>query len=363
MMSAVRHRPVDRCPYATYNLHPYLNSPHAADPSYAQILALVEATAGMAVKSGAGGIGVGLSRPRPGQVETATQETTDGRVTDEIIHTPKGDLIRTTRAAPDGRARVTRHFVSSDDDIEKLLSLPYEPPELDTSGIRAMLEAVGDRGIVFAGFDDPMYSIASLFHFEDFCVRVHTDLAAIKRMVDWAFERCAENTKLLVRACTGLDCVFHTSGPELCTPPMTSPDVFAKLVTPYLRALIDIIHASGFLAAIHCHGRVREVLPHILDTGADLLEPIEPPPQGDITLAELLGQAGDRICLMGHVQDQDFYTAPPGYMTRWVQQIAATVGGRTGYTMTPTCTPFEFPCSDTYRRNYIEWLEAADRLL
>jgi hypothetical protein len=31
--------------------------------------------------------------------------------------------------------------------------------------------------------------------------------------------------------------------------------------------------------------------------------------------------------------------------------------------LSPTCTPFEFPCSDVYRRNYAEWLDAAERLL
>jgi uroporphyrinogen-III decarboxylase len=144
---------------------------------------------------------------------------------------------------------------------------------------------------------------------------------------------------------------------------MMSPALYARLVTPYLRRLIRLAHDGGMLTALHCHGRVREVFPEILRTGADLLEPIEPPNQGNIPLAELMRQAHGRICLMGHIQDQEFYTASPGFMTKRVEQIAKVVRGRTGYIMSPTCTPFEFPCSEIYRRNYLEWLEAAERLL
>jgi hypothetical protein len=100
----------------------------------------------------------------------------------------------------------------------------------------------------------------------------------------------------------------------------------------------------------------------MLKTGADLLEPIEPPDQGNIKLAELMLQAKGRISLMGYLQDQDFYTAPPGRMTRKVEDIARVVNGRTGYILSPTGTPFERPCPEIYARNYMEWLDAADRI-
>ncbi|MDP6449170.1 MAG: uroporphyrinogen decarboxylase family protein, partial [Lentisphaeria bacterium] len=175
--------------------------------------------------------------------------------------------------------------------------------------------------------------------------------------------RVRDNVRRLVTACRGLPALFYTVGPELCTPPMTSPAVFAALVTPYQRQLIEIIHDAGFAAAIHCHGRVRSILEEVLGTGADVLEPIEPPPQGDITLAELLQKVGDRLCLVGHIQDQEFHTVSPGTMTSRVEAIARLVNGRTGYVMTPTCTPFQHPASATFQHNYREWIEAADRVL
>ncbi len=123
-----------------------------------------------------------------------------------------------------------------------------------------------------------------------------------------------------------------------------------------------IAHAAGQLAGIHCHGRVREVLPEMIESGADLLEPIEPPDQGNIGLSELLERADGSICLMGHIQDQELYWASPGFMTERLETIARVVDGRTGYIASPTCTPFDLPCTPVYQRNYMEWLDAAERL-
>ena len=44
-------------------------------------------------------------------------------------------------------------------------------------------------------------------------------------------------------------------------------------------------------------------------------------------------------------------------------QIARVARGRTGYICMPTATPFQFPPTETFVRNYTEWIEAADRLL
>ncbi len=87
-------------------------------------------------------------------------------------------------------------------------------------------------------------------------------------------------------------------------------------------------------------------------------------------LRELVVRLGQESILWGYrrvvgelIQDQEFYTAPPGFMTKRVEEIAKVVRGSTGYIMSPTCTPFQFPCSEIYRRNYLEWLNVAERLL
>ena len=377
LLAAIRRQPVDRVPYATYNLHPYgggtqnyqsdgerpATSPHMSDPTYAPLLDAVRQHAGSVIKSSAAGLGEGLTRATPDQVETTVEGNGPERTRTSVLRTPKGDLTAIARI-PEGRPGMTlKHYLSGDDDIDRLMSIPYEPPQFDISAARAIYDDCGDRAILNVMFSEAMYSIGSLFDFEDFCIRCATDLPGILRLIDWAQERCVENMKRLCAACQGMEVVLLTGGPEICTPPMMSPELFAKLVTPHLSELVEIAHGAGLYAGIHCHGRVREVFPQMIETGADMLEPIEPPDQGNITLGELLEQARGRICVMGHIQDQELYWAPPGFMTERVEAIARVVDGRTGYIMSPTCTPFDLPCTPDYQRNYLEWMEAAQRLL
>lgn len=363
MLAALRREPVDRCPYATYNIHPYTDNYHTRESSYAEILKVIERTAGVAAKTGPAGEDVGATRIIEGRTETKTEKTAEITTTTTIVHTPKGDLTGVFVSSEDRPGRQSKHLLESDEDIAKYLSLPYEEPEYDVTEIKTLCDAVGDRGIVLVFFSSPTDQIVPLFHYEDFCMRTLTDFPLIKRMMDWAFERCLQNAKLLIGACAGLDCIFHVIGPEYVTPPMLPPARFGELITDDLRQLVDVAHGGDFPVVVHCHGRVRDAIPELIKAGVDMLEPIEPIPQGDIDLAELLDTYGRDVAFMGHIQDQDLYTAHPGQMEAWVEQIARTVNGRPGYIMSPTCTPFDFPCTETYQRNYIEWLEAAERAL
>ena len=362
MTAAIRRQPVDRPPFATYNLNPFSDR-HGQAPSYALLLQVVREKAGVYAKTGASPIKTAADEETEQRTETARRTDGDKTITTLILHTPKGDL-RSVRVKPkDQPGMRIEHYVKTDADIERYMSLPFEPHDFDVTAPREMAESLREIGITLTPYGDPMYQAASLFDFNNFAMRCVTDLASMVRFIDFFFERVEEETRRLVKACQGLDVGFLTMGPEVCTPPMISPALFPTLVTPYHERLIEIIHEGGFFTGIHCHGRVRDVFPEMIRTGADFLEPIEPPDQGDISIEELMEQADGRICLIGHIQDQELHHSPPGAMTKRVEDIARAVAGRTGYIMTPTCTPFQFPATDTYIRNYCEWLDAADRLL
>ena len=358
ILSALRGEPVSQVPFVTYNLHPYADSPHLHDPSYRDLLDLVEQKAGMYCKRSLPPV----SDVGPRLVRRDEQDG-DLTITTTIMPTPKGDLRNVVVTPQDQPASVTEHFVKTDLDIERYMSLPWKPPEYDPTPLNRFAEQLADRGVIAVSYADPMYAAASLFDFTEYCVRYATDPAGLIRLMDHLFEQIAEDTRRKALACKGSDVVFLTAGPELATPPMMPPRAFAELVTPYQKRLIEIIHDAGHLAMIHCHGRVRDVLEHMIETGVDAIEPIEPPPQGDITLAELVRRSDGRLSFVGHIQDQQFHGAPDGTMTRHVEEIARAVDGGTGYVMAPTCTPFQYPATSTFLRNYTEWIEAASRIL
>ena len=358
MLAAIRRRDVDRVPFSTYNLHPFCDSPHARDDSYRELLDLVVAKCGMLCKASAGG---GAALPQ-GMSETRVSHTDEGTTRTHILHTPKGDLASTAVTPVDQPAYVTDHYIETDEDIERYMSLPFEVTDVDLSGAIRLYDELGDRGLVYLAYPDPMYSAGQLFDFEDFVVRCFTDLDGVLRLIDHVFEREREQVRRLADAAKGRDFLLCTSGPEIATPPMMRPEIFARIVTPYQTELVKIFHEAGLLVSMHCHGHVREVLEEAIRCRFDVVEPIEPPPQGNIALAELFERADGRIALMGHVQDQELHYARPGHMARWIEHIAATAEGRTGCICTPTCTPFQHPAKETYLRNYAEWIDAAGRL-
>jgi hypothetical protein len=364
MFAAMRFQPVDRVPYSTYNCHPYGRNEHTDDPSYGRILENVRARAGATTKLGLrGGLGLGLTRVRPGLVETLTKEYGEGRLIRTVIHTPKGDLESVTKAPEHQPSMTIKPLFTTDEDMDKYMSVPYEPPEFDATPLREFIQSAAGRAVPFVQYDEPMSEVGRNLEMEGFSIRCLTDLPSVKRMIDWAYERCEDSLRRMVSACKGIECVFLCSGPERCTPPMLAPHFYAELVLPYHKKLNRIIRDGGLLVGLHCHGRLRDVFPYIVESGVQVLEPVEPPDQGDIALAELMRQARGKTCLMGYIQDQELYTASPGHMTRKVEEIARVVDGGTGYIMCSTCTPFAHPCPETYERNYLEWLDAGEKFL
>ena len=362
MMAAVQRHPADRMPVMTYNFHPFADrwqrqpdGTYAGIPEYQPMMDAVWRTGtGMLCK---------VSAQFRGEIQerTRSEETWRGtsQVTTTTIETPKGPL-HTVLEKPAGQPGYhVKSLIANDDDVARYLSLPNEPSQVDLSAAKAVYEALGDQGLAYLYYLDPMFAVAHLFDFEDFCLRYATQRSLIVEMIERAFERTRGELAQMLAQAEGYDFLFYTGGPEVATPPMLSPAAFGELVTPYERALVQMIHDAGYLSSIHCHGKVRLVLDQFLEIGCDALEPMEPPPQGDIPLEEALDKAAGRICLMGYIQDQDLYTGSPAEMRGKVRAIRDVVQGRTGYAMTSTATPYMDPPPQQFVDNYVAYIEAA----
>ena len=71
---------------------------------------------------------------------------------------------------------------------------------------------------------------------------------------------------------------------------------------------------------------MRPVLERFVNMGVDVLNPIEPPPMGDVTLAEAFEVAGEEMGLEGGIQTHDLMTAPAPELTAKIH--AAVDAGR-----------------------------------
>jgi hypothetical protein len=362
LLAALKRQPVDRMPVMTYNFHPFdgrwrlkADGTFSGPESYQPMMDAVWQTgAGMLVKVSARRSGGRFSRTR-------TEQSYQGGslVQETYVETPEGPLsLRYVR--PAGQPGYTvQSLIADDEDLRRYLSLPNTPAEVDLSPAIDVYRALGDRGLAYLDYEDPMYAVARLLGFEGFCLRYVTQRATILELIEREYVRVRTELGQLLEQAAGYDFLFYTVGPEIATPPMLSPDAFAELVTPYERPLVQMIVEAGHLCAVHCHGRVRMVLDQLLALGLHGLEPLEPPPQGDISLEEALDRVAGRLCLMGYIQDQDLYRAEPGEMRQKVHAIRSLVEGQTGYIMTSTATPYLEVPPPQFVRNYVEYLEAA----
>ena len=104
---------------------------------------------------------------------------------------------------------------------------------------------------------------------------------------------------------------FWMGGSEHCGPGVVHPRLFRRMITPYDKRIVDIIHDYGGVVNLHTHGKLKDILDDIVEIGVDVMSPIETGLRGDVTLAEVKARVGDRICLKGNLDDMAYLALEP----------------------------------------------------
>ena len=252
------------------------------------------------------------------------------------------------------------HFIKDTDDFEAWLALPEEELHFEVDATPTLdLEAkVGDGGIVVQDVADAVCCVASLFDMGTWTVMALTEQALIQR----ALERVHRGiVARLTAACAVLPGrLWRIVGPEYASEPYLPPSLFRKYVTEFDKELVATIHRSGGWARVHSHGCLRNILDAIADTGCDALDPIEPPHQGDISLAEVRARYGDRWTLFGNLEATDLENLPtPEFEKKIASALKEGVGGK-GFVLMPSASPYGRNISAVCLRNYKRMIEMAE---
>jgi uroporphyrinogen-III decarboxylase len=351
-----RREPTDRVPVSTYEMVGWdMNSWYNKQPSYKKLMQVIREKTDCLYSCS-------YSAPDLAEQKYRTVEKWEEgdlvfhKVT---LHTPKGNLTAVYR---DQKGLLTtwttEHFLKTIDDLDKWLSLPYEPGEVTIERVKAAEKAIGDKGILVIEVPDPILIIAELFRFEHFMLNWMTDRERILYAMDVIFERqYATLKKALTLGATGPS--IRLVGPEYGTPPYFPPEDFHELVVKYDKRIIDLIHQYGGLVRVHCHGRIGKVLPMFVEMGADGADPVEGPPSGDIELAEVKRLYGDKLVLFGNMQLRDLEFLTTAEIDKMVKKMmeAAKKGG--GYVIMPTASPIDANLKAVTEANYYAYIEAA----
>jgi len=158
--------------------------------------------------------------------------------------------------------------------------------------------------------------------------------------------------------------LWRIVGPEYASPPFLPPRLFCEYVTRYDTPIVQAIQRYGGYARMHSHGRLKLILSHILETGCDGLDPIEPPPQGDMELSEVRQRYGEQLVLFGNLEISDIENLPTAEFERKVRAALeqGTAGKGRGFVLMPSSCPYGRVLSPLTLQNYLSMVELVEQI-
>jgi uroporphyrinogen-III decarboxylase len=359
LLAVLQGRPTDRVPVLSGHFNEWVDDWKAREPSYHRLVAFCQEHCD----------GILSWRPKPtnetapgtssdrAQTTVTVQRNDDGgEETTVVYHTPAGPLTRRTRRMPEAATVWTvEHACKGPEDAETFLSLPREPVDFDGSSFAEAEARIGGAGLVLGETADPLCLAGDLFDSSTYCIVAATEPELFTRLLDYFHAGIMEHLDAMLSS--GRVPWVRIYGPEYAVPPFLPPRLFDRYVVPYVTEMIERIHAAGAFARIHSHGCVREALPKFVAMGADATDPVEPPPDGDVTLAEAKRITDGRLTIFGNLELKHLETMSRQEVVDLTRRTLAEgmPGGR--FALQPTAEPITVPLNPKLEENWMAYIE------
>ena len=258
---------------------------------------------------------------------------------------------------------VVEPLLKTTEDVRLYLHLPQEIfGEVFNYDRLAQEEmSLGDAGIVMVDTEDPVCAVAGLFDMATFPLFAVTEPELCHKLLEKHAVIIQSRTEHVARQFPGR--LWRIYGPEYVTEPFLPPSLFDDYVVRYTGPMVREIKAHGGYARIHVHGRIRNVLDQIVKMGADAIDPIEPPPRGDVDLKFVRERYGRELVLFGNIEISDLEYLPGDRFRRLVRQSIAegTAGEGRGFVLMTSASPYGREISAQTLRNYEIMVEEIER--
>jgi len=310
-------------------------------------------------------------KPRPENCSAeffTTEEKAEGRsrFTTTTLRVAGRTLSQVTRQDADvNTVWTTEHLLKDVDDLKAYLQLPNEVFSFDPD-IGPLLEAeeeVQDRGIVMIDMLDPLGAAASLFPMQDYTIIAMTEQKLFQELLEKLAGPILERTRKVSELFPGH--LWRIGGSEYAAEPYLPPHLFREYMVRHTKPMVSVIQEHGGYARIHSHGRLKAILPMIIETGAVAIDPVEPPPQGDIELREIREQYGNDLVIFGNIEISDIENMEPSEFERVVMQSLkdGTSGPGKGFVLMPSACPFGREITTKTLTNYETMVRLATELV
>jgi uroporphyrinogen-III decarboxylase len=361
MLRTLRGESVDRPAVNFYEINGMTQNPDDPnpfnvfnDPSWRPILDLARERTDRIVMTG-----MPVRNTRPDPFGQATESQSEGdETTQATVRTARiGNRVlraRTRRNADMATTWSEEHFIKDVADLEAYLSLPE--PELDIVANLAALESieerVGDTGLAMISCGDPICAAAPLFDMSDYMIIAMTEPKLFHRLLERLARPLWALTEAAAKAAPGR--LWRICGPEYASPPYLPPALFREYVVRYTEPMVKAIQRHGGIVRLHSHGRLHDILDDIAGMGCDALDPIEPPPQGDVHLRDVRAKYGKQMVLFGNLEASDLVNLPADDFATKIRQALTegTAGEGRGFVLQPSACPSGREITPRTRRNY-----------
>jgi hypothetical protein len=236
---------------------------------------------------------------------------------------------------------VTERLIKHKRDIDVLGQ--YLPiPTCDVEAVNSAAEAFGERGIVrghICGFDifgqqGCWQDAACLMGIEDLIFTTYDDPTWVHELLAILRRRKAGFINSLAGA--RFDLLELGGGDASST--VISPKIFEKFVAPYDAPLIAAAHEVGQRIVYHTCGGMMPILELVAAMQPDAMETFTPPGMGgDVDLAEAKRRIGDKVCMIGGLDQYHFFNHCTPEQTRAeVRRCFEAAGEGGGYILSPS---------------------------
>ncbi len=255
------------------------------------------------------------------------------------IETPGGSLSLTLEYS-ETTCWLTEHLIKEKKDIE-LLAKYMPSPYVDVEQANRTADEYPEyliRGAVFSGdiFGQPgcWQQACCLYGVEKMIMECYDD-------PQWVHELLAIVQKPKInqmRSSKGARFdLFELGGGDASTT-VISPKIFNEFVAPYDSQIIAAAHEAGQRIVYHTCGGMMPILEDIAAMGTDAMETFTPPGMGgDTDLAEAKRRIGDKVCMIGGLDQQHFFQGcTPEDTRREVRRCFEAAGEGGGFILSPS---------------------------
>ncbi len=181
-----------------------------------------------------------------------------------------------------------------------------EPSWIDISGFAAECDANAGRATIGGAWATVFGDSWRLQGLERFLLNLAAAPDVAEAIIDHVEQFYTElNVRIFELAKGKLDIFYMGSDFGTQQSLLMSRRMFQRFFKPRLARLSSLAHRYGCKVMMHCCGAVRQLIPDFIETGIDILDPVQVSAAG-MDLVELKREFGQDICFHGGLSTQQF---------------------------------------------------------